>query len=304
MKEQPQRGTAPKTDLRTLPVGLVCEGGITKSYFGKLDGIVGRIGPVKASSLRVASRVSNALRIGTPTVNYEDLDGCGMVVVIAQPGGFASVLDELLAAQIDWNEKVLLLLDSAMDCEELSMFARRNAIVATMELIEAYTDLRFVIQADPRTIRRLRSLINDSRVRLFEIAAGTKALYFASMTITTSMANPLMGAGVECLLGCGMELSLAQGIVDQTLHRTQRAFMKAGKRGWSGALEEKDSAAIHRQWKRLQKKNILLADYFAELATISLEYYRQDSKIIHDLASIPRRYAQRKVKTEDSSKEK
>ncbi len=290
-----------KIDFRNLPIGLVCEGGITNSYIGKLKGIVERLGPVRANVLRVASRIANSLRSGTPTENYDELDSCGMIVVVAVPETMQILLDELLAANIDWSGKTLLLLDSGLDCEDLSSFLQRHAQVATLDLIEGYQDLRFIVQSDSRTVKRLKSLLDGSHVRLLEIEWGTKPLYYAGLTIATSLANPLMAASVESLMGCGMELSQAQNIVDQTLHRTQRAFMKAGKRGWSGHLASKNTEAIRKQWSKLHHQNPVLANYFVEIATLSLEYFRQDSRFIADLASIPRRQSGRVLKVSSSS---
>lgn len=302
MRTQQQRvGKPPKADYKTQPIGLVCQGGITQSFIGKFTGMMDRLGPVKASGIRVASRVSNSLRAGTPTDDYSDLDVCGMIVVAAPVDGFPILLDELLAAEIHWDEKVLLLLDSALDCEELSMFTKRHALVATLDLIEGSQEMRFIVQSDSRTVKRLRALLDGSKARLIEIEWGTKSLYSAGITFANSLATPLMAASVECLMAAGLELPQAQNITDMVLNRTQRAFMKAGRRGWTGPLASKNSGAILKQWKSLQKKNPILADYFIETATLSLEYFRQDAKFIAELAQVPRRYSGRVMKISSSS---
>lgn len=262
----------------------------------KLPKLTSKLGPIKSLGIRFATRAANSLRAGYGVEHYRDLDGCGLIAVSSSPDLLPSILDQLAHSEIDWRGKTLLVLDSSIDSQDLGAFRLRHASVATLEMLEGYDDSRFIVQAEPRTVKQLRNLFEDGRIRLLSILPGNKALYLAGLTIATSLATPLLTASVECLTTAGLDYAQAQAITDATLTKTQRAHMKAGRRGWSGPLANKDMKAIRTQWEGLRRTNPVLADYFIESATLALEYFRQDPRWVTELSELPRRHTGKVLK--------
>ncbi len=229
----------------------------------------------------------HTLRAGYAVESYEELDPCWLIAVLSTPEYIHQLLDELASASIDWNGKTLLLLDSSLDSQDLGIFRARHAEVASLDPIESHQGVRFVLQADPKTAKKIRGLVEDGRTRMWEIRPGTKSRYLAGLTIVSSFATPLMAASVECLIRSGLDLTQAELVVELMLAKTQRAFLKAGRRGWTGPLAARDIDAMAHQLRAMRETNPALANYFLEGAKAASQYFQQDIGWIEELAQPP-----------------
>jgi hypothetical protein len=77
------------------PVALVATGKLMRSFILDLPGFRERIGPVKAASLRVASRITNTLQAGFPVADYEALQPCPMIFICVSDGMLPETIQEL-----------------------------------------------------------------------------------------------------------------------------------------------------------------------------------------------------------------
>ncbi len=273
--------------IKTQPIALLCAGGISQSWIAKLPRLIQKLGPVKAPTVGVARRIVNILRQGWPVEQIEEFQNASWIFVAVPDEVLPSTLEELAGANLSWKGKTLVILDTEMDSQDLSVFILRQAAVATVNLLDIYSDLRLVIQSDPRTAKAIRKFAEGSR--LLELPPGAKGAFLAGLTLASSIAMPILAACVESLTNAGFTSSQAASIAEHSLSRTRRAFHKAGRKGWQGPLARGDMRAVRRQWESLRRKDSHLADYFLESATQSLEYFRQDPRCVSELEDLPRR---------------
>lgn len=258
-------------------IGLVCAGGVIKSWLVKRRAFLELLGPVKAAGLRVASRMVNSLRAGRAVESYGALSNCSMIFVAVPASGLPAVLDELVSAvEISWPGKTIVVVDGNVDAADLRAFEVRQAAPATLDLIDAAPQLRLAVQGEPRTVKALRRLFEHDGVKLIEIKAGAKAAYQAGMTLAGSATAPILAAAVECFVTAGLDLAQAQAVADLAMTRARRAYMKAGKKGWTGTLASRDREGLIRQWERLRRANPALAEYFLDTAGAAAEYLAGD----------------------------
>ncbi len=270
-------------------IGLVCAGGVTKSWMAKRQGFLDLLGPVKATSLRIASRLVNSLRAGRAVESNEAFGPCSIVFVAVPNESLPSVLDELAASGIDWHEKTLVVVDSDLDVADLHAFEVRRAATATLGLIDAVPSLRLVVQGEPRTVKLFRRLLEQDGTRLIEIRSGAKGVYLAGLTIAESLAAPLLSASVKCLTIAGLDLAHAQSVADASLGRARQAYLKAGRKGWVGTLAERDLHSLLRQWEKLRRANPALGEFFLQSTTAAAEYLATDPSWLDALVEVKRR---------------
>jgi len=61
--------------------GLIGTGNLTDSPLTRFWSLPERLGPVKSSSYRLASRIANMLRAGHPVKDYADFESCILILV-------------------------------------------------------------------------------------------------------------------------------------------------------------------------------------------------------------------------------
>ena len=93
---------------QSISVAAVASGPTRKGLFAKFPALGRFLGPVKADSFRVASRVCNVLKAGTPAESWEELASAGIVAVYGNPFPVRKLLAQLEHASIDWRGKILL----------------------------------------------------------------------------------------------------------------------------------------------------------------------------------------------------
>jgi hypothetical protein len=62
-------------------MGLVCAGSVNQSFLARMPAMLGRLGPIKASSFRVARRICNSLHAGYAASHYCALEPCELIWV-------------------------------------------------------------------------------------------------------------------------------------------------------------------------------------------------------------------------------
>jgi len=286
-EQRKPRATGQSVPIKTQPIALLCAGGISQSWIAKLPRLVQKLGPVKAPTPGVARRIVNTLRHGWPVEQIEEFQDASWIFVAVPDESLLSTLDELASANLSWQGKTLVILDTDIDSQDLNVFTLRQAAVATVSLLDSYSDLRLVIQSDSRTTKAIRKFTEGFRV--LELRPGDKGAFLAGLTLASSIAMPIFAACVESLTNAGFTASEAASIAEHSLSRTRRAFHKAGRKGWQGPLARGDMRAVRRQWESLRRKDSHLADYFLQSATQSLEYFRQDPRWVSELDDLPRR---------------
>jgi hypothetical protein len=285
--------------VKQHPIGLVCAGGVTKSWLAKRRSFLEALGPVKATGLRVASRMANGLRAGRAVDGYRALSSCSMIFVAVPGRNLPAVLEELVEAEIGWPGKTMVVVDGGLDADDLRAFEVRQASPATLDLIDGTPPVRLAVQGDPKTVKALRRLFEREGARLFELKSGAKAAYQAGLTLAGSAAAPLLAAAVESFLAAGLNLPQAQALADLAMTRSRRAYLKAGKKGWTGTLALRDREGLLRQWERLRRTNPALAEYFLETAASSAAYLAGDASWMEPLLEAQPRRRWRRAATGD-----
>src|SRR5258708_37381118 len=101
-------------------VALIGAGKLSGSPVSEFWRLSDRLGPVKAPSFRLASRIANSLRAGHPVRNYAEFDSCRLILVSVPDAILPAVVGEIASANICWRNKSIVLCSASLDSGERS----------------------------------------------------------------------------------------------------------------------------------------------------------------------------------------
>lgn len=257
-------------------LGLVGAGALSRSFVTKLPALRGRLGPVLAPCQRLATRLVNTLRAGYAVQRYEELEAAETVLIAVPDKMLAEVIAALAKAGLEWSGKIVLLCDSRMDSSALGALARHGAMTASLSVIPGLA-LRYVAEGERRAVREARSLVEQDGARVYELPEGGKAVFLAALSLTGSLALPVVDAAARCLRAAGLPAPASDGVCEQLLLKTLRAYLHAGRKAWSGILADGESAEVAREVAALQRTDPSLAEAYRTLARLALQRFGRDT---------------------------
>lgn len=257
------------------PLGLIGAGNAASSPLARLPEFRKRLGPVKSSSMRVASRLVNNLGAGLAVDEFEALDGCEAIFLIVPDAQSAEAVSELAASPIAWRGKMAILSDSWRGSGILERLAALGAETASVCLMDLSADSRFLIEGSRPAMTELKRIFRRD-ARSFTITTDSKPLVQAALTLSESLLFPLLSAADECLKLAGIPHLQAGALLEAAALRASRAYAKSGRKGWSGPLASRDAYIMGRQIEMMALRDPLLARFFVDQCASALAHFGRD----------------------------
>jgi hypothetical protein len=237
---------------------LIAAGLVSKSSVARIPGLQSHLGPVKAISYRVASRIVNNIRAGHPVATYEELDDAGLVLLCAPDHAVTRFIGEMAASRAHWRDRPVVLCDSSLDISVLRPLEQLGARIGTLDAVDGFDARKFVFEGGPAALAALKRLMGAT-VKVLSIRS--KPLYAAALTLGGPLFYPLVSTIVDCLHASGLRASEADAIAVNLLQRSERAWLKAGRKAWSARNLPSPSLAKV-QLEQLRATSLLAADYY------------------------------------------
>lgn len=266
-------------------VGLLAAGKIRDSFLRGLPQLAEKLGPVRSSSLRLASRICGILGAGKPADSFGDFDQCQLVLISMPEAWLPAAVDELLEASVDWKTKTVLLCDAELESSAIQKLSFVGAATGSITPVDGFDDSLFVVEGDRKAVREARLLVERPEVRVVTIESGQKAQYVAGLSFATTLVLPLVTACVETLRASGLDPNISTLVAERLFIRSLRSYLKAGRKGWEGAVAEQDAEKVRRHVQALFRVNPLLASYYYENAHLVVQMMRQDPAWLTKLAN-------------------
>ncbi len=218
---------------RPKSVALLAGGKFGSSPLARFWLLSEMLGPVKASSLRLASRIANGLRAGYPVKDYGEFNACRLILISVPDGALPAALAELHSAKISWCGKSLVVCSDWRGSADLREFSARGASVASLTAIPGFEDTRYLVEGDKRAVQESRRLVETRERRCVTIDRGLKPLYLAALTCTGSLLFPLVMAATESLRLAGVAPDVSASILEKQLNKGLRAYARGGRRAYT-----------------------------------------------------------------------
>jgi predicted short-subunit dehydrogenase-like oxidoreductase (DUF2520 family) len=210
-------------------VALIGAGKLTDSPLSRFYWLSDRLGPVKSTSFRLASRIANQLRAGHPVKDFEEFHSSELILVCVPEPMLPEILGDLASAPIDFRGKAVVLNSLWLDSGELREFSARGAAVGSICPIPGFDDLRYLVEGDPVAVLRSRRLVEHRDRRTVTIERSLKPFYLAALTWTGSVLFSVLMAAAESLRLAGIAPAISSNILEKQVARTLRSFMRAGR---------------------------------------------------------------------------
>jgi len=240
---------------KAKPVALIEAGNLSASPLARFRWPSETLGPVKASSFRLASRISNRLQAGHPVKDYQEFDACGLILICVPDAALAKVLAELNAAAIRWKGKALVLCSAWLDSGELHQLAARGAAVGSLSPIPGFEEARYLVEGDKLAILEARRLVERRQPPVIAIERRLKPFYLAALNCTGTAAFALAMAASECLRHAGVPPLDSAAILERQLSKSLRSYVRGGRRNYP------TPRGLARQLPPLASKDPALAAY-------------------------------------------
>lgn len=216
---------------RRRRLGLIAAGRLADTALAQAPALCLGLGPVVASSLRLASRYANALKAGR-AARVEELKECGLVAIQAPAGDLPRVLAALLGSGLSWRGRVAVLLNEDLDVAALEQLKARGAAVSAAAVAPLPGAPLLVAEGDTAAVRAVREWGRSAGIRCVELNAGTKLVYGAALTSAGALILPVLEAVQRSLRGAGLSLADARRIVACLALAALRAHHAYGRKAW------------------------------------------------------------------------
>ena len=270
--------------------GLVCSGGASQLWLSRWSGFRDRLGPVKGLGIRSASRLVNQLRAGHSVASWAELAPASAIFVSLPRQQEERALAALAGPELDWNGKLLCVVDTERDAQELHPFRERGAAVLVLDRLAGGSLPCLILQGDPAGRRLVRSLAPPGQFRLLELPLGRKAVFQAGVSLAQSLCWPLLAASADAFAATGLPPTQAQLLAENLLGQMGRAFLRGGKKSWSGPVAEADLEAIERRWEGLRRSNPRLGTLFLEAAAAAARHFSRQEELACAIEKLPGRF--------------
>jgi predicted short-subunit dehydrogenase-like oxidoreductase (DUF2520 family) len=244
-------------------VALIGAGKLTDSPLSRFYWLSDRLGPVKSTSYRLASRIANQLRAGHPVKDFDEFHSSELILVCVPDRMLPHVLGELSAARIDFKGKAVVLFSLWLASSELGELAAQGAAVASLCPMPGFDDLRYLIEGDRLAVLRSRRLVEHRERRVVTIERNLKPFYLAALTWTGSVFFSVLTAAAESLRLAGVPPPVSSNILEKQVSKTLRSFVRAGRNALPTPREF--SMQVH----ALAATNPDLAGYIEQCASLA-----------------------------------
>jgi len=220
-----------------------------------------------ATSLRTASRIVNVLRVGTPTSSLADLKKVELVF-LAVPDEHLGKWVERLSKRIDGYQGVgFVCCSSRLDSGALAELGLRGAAIGSLSEMEGFEEKRFLFEGDLAVLRRIKRMVEaGNSARIVEMNKRMRPVYEAGLTFAAGMTFPMISAAVDTMQAAGMHVKAAENAVEAAVIGALRAYLRAGRRGWTGPIASSDRDELRRQYQAVFAVDEELAEMYLKIA--------------------------------------
>lgn len=263
---------------RTKPSGLVISGQLAETTLLRLPALTEDLGPVAASSKRLASRYANTLRRGWAVGNWSELSASRIIYLQVPPVELPMALETLLRAVHPWHRRVAVLLDDKLDSTSLMPLGIAGACVASLTHAPLPASSVAVVEGDADAVACLRKILRRSGVKVIHMRGGAKDVYNAGMALGASLSGVVADMAMRAVRLAGVDPSTARRIVNQSVDAALIQAPAGCRSAWGGSLSAMEKARLLKQLAALETSDPPAGAFLRETVAAALQFYGSDTR--------------------------
>jgi hypothetical protein len=239
--------------------GLIGAGAVNASLIGRIPGKARALGPVAATSFRVASRIANTLRAGNAVRSADELDSVRIILFHAPPDQMESLTCLLREADIRWAGKSLII----CDCEDAAAaglhFRTLGASVALLR--GSGVPGRVVVEGTAPATTHANGFARSLRMKAVQIGPGCEGAFDAAIMLGGAALTPLIDHAANLFRQCGVRDADAVKMAAAVFEQTARDYAHSGKQSWAWHKREPNPERIIAQLGAVDSRiKVLMAE--------------------------------------------
>jgi hypothetical protein len=250
-------------------MGLVCTGAATRSFLARQPALMSRLGPIKASSFRIARQISHSLRAGQAASHYSALEPCPMIWFAVPDSSLHRTLRDFVA-QTPQHETMVVVCESARAGAAPAPLRGTGARLAWLHPVPESRERLFVAEGNSETIRALRRLLAEDGRKLIELKSGAMPLFFAGVHFASSLLLPWLAGAMESFRDSGLTRSEAAAVSEHLGARALRRYTRAGARPWSRKMAASLRYALEDGLEAVRRDDPRLAELYEKGIRVAL----------------------------------
>lgn len=213
---------------------LVGAGSVAASLAGRLARTPGKLGPVVAVSYRVASRIANSLKAGTPARDASVLAEWPLVLISAPADQMRALTVTLSACGIAWRGKTLIF----VDCEPGPMANGPMREAAFGWIRRCPIPRRLTVGGDSGALGAALRLAGTSDRRPIVVSHELEARFNAAMLLGGAGLTPIIDSVAHVLRETGMSDKQATKAAASLFLNTVNDYSHSGRQSWDWHVHE------------------------------------------------------------------
>src|SRR5579884_691935 len=177
---------------RRPPTALLAAGNVTASSVLRSASVRESLGPVKAASLRVASRVVNLLRAGHAVEDFEEINECKVILAVAPRERTGALLEELRGSGMKLKNKYIVI------CGDGALPDPAGMRVARVREAAGFEGRWYVMDGNREAAADLRRILGPG-VRLTILEGDATPLWDAAQALLERGLIAVSAAADDCL---------------------------------------------------------------------------------------------------------
>jgi hypothetical protein len=247
------------------PVALLSAGKLADSPVTRFWALADHLGPVKAPSLRLASRAVNTLRAGYAVENCDDFQHCTLILISVPDETVPATIEELCASRLRWHNKAVVLCSAWLDGTALQPLAIQGASVGSVAPMPGFEDRQYLVEGNSLVVREVQSLVGRRGTRILTIDPPLKPFFLAAANCTGALLYSLLTATAECIRQTGIPSSDAEAIIQKQVEKTLRSYFVAGRNA------DPELKGLAKQLQSLAVVQPAVAEYLQGMAKLSAD---------------------------------
>jgi len=259
--------------------GLVGAGAVSRSFLARMPALLSRVGPIKASSYRVARRIANALRAGFAIQDDSSLATCGLIWLAVPEDVLGPVVAEMAAqltlggAQLE--NQMVVLCESTRDSRSLGPLCAAGARVASLNPVPETNERMFVAEGDRAVVAELRRRLAADHRKMIALEPGSKPFYLSGVYLCSHLLLPWIAGAVESLRVAGFSRAEATRLAESLGTRALRSYVKAGSKAWGPTAAVNLRAAVEHDLAAMSRSEPRLAELYASGAKGAIKFFQE-----------------------------
>jgi len=166
--------------------------------------LVTALGSVRAETPRTSARISNNLRAGVVTREWEAIAGSSVILVSGDAPRLKGMLCEMAAAPSLWVGKKFLIDDPDCLLRDLALGLFPNSYIAVLSQALSASSQTYLMEGHRPAVALSRRLLTGAGGRVIVLRGFTLPLYLASLAMIRMLVPPMLDSAAACLRHSGV----------------------------------------------------------------------------------------------------